>query len=156
MGLGEGRKYIVRGVPVVKGTTTPPPTNFLFPSSTGQGGSWAVYNDHHQEEDKGLKNLSPNPHQPINGRLGSLWKTLPQVSKQPQHKTSPPNVVGSHKFAPLHSRDSSISSTTFPSQHVWSYSSNFRVHLLPPQGAASPRTVLKTVIIFVAKYGSTL
>jgi len=68
----------------------------------------------------GLKNLSSNPQQPLNGLLGSLRRKQLKVSKprhpNPQHPAwlSPPIIP------PPHSRISQIFSITFLSTHVWS------------------------------------
>jgi len=68
----------------------------------------------------GLKSLSPNPQQPLNGLLGNL-RRLPRVSNPQQPKLHSQTWWSPPKIPPPHLKKSQISSTTFPSQHAWSW-----------------------------------
>jgi hypothetical protein len=151
MDLGEGWNHVVRGGRVVKATTTPIPN----PSP---------------------QTVTKAPEQP---KVAATRKTARPKKPEPKSTAAPKSAAGNSKKAAVSVKAVAAKATT-PELVVPTQPSSSPLEDIPdfldhlplqarveltrrvltsisslPTGAARPRAVLKTVILFVAKYGST-
>jgi len=117
MDLGEGWNHDVQGGRVVKATTTSPPNPNPPPppvtEASEQPKVTATRKTGRPQKPEPKTTSSPGP------AAGKPKKKAAASVKPAAAKPTTPNLVVQPKALPPHSRKFLISSTTFPSMHVW-------------------------------------
>ena len=148
MDLGEGWNHVVQGGRVVKATTTPPTNPHPIPppqpvtEAPEQPIVTATRETARSQKPEPKSTAAPK-------RTAGKTKKMSAASVKP----TPPNLVSPPKLR----TPRILRSPRSPSPPIMfgAHSSAPNVHRLPHHRVNSPRAILKTVILFLAEYGTT-
>jgi hypothetical protein len=151
--LGEGCNHVVRGGRVVKATTTPPPNPKPSPQPVTEAPSQPKGTA--TRETAGSKEPKPTSTAATKPAAGKTKKKAASVKTAAAKPTTPDLVVPTQTSnSPLEEISDQLA--YFPIQACVELTRRLPTSISSlPTGAARPRAVLKTVILFVAKHGST-
>jgi hypothetical protein len=154
MDLGEGWSHVVRGGRVVKTTTSPPPHPRPDPQPVTDAPVQPIVTA--TRERVRPKKPKPKPTAAPKRATGKANKKAVTSVKTAAAKPSTPKLVGPSQCPTSSLEEISDLLDHLPLQACVELTRRLVASIsFLPTGAARPRAVLKTVILFVAEYGST-
>jgi hypothetical protein len=154
MDLGESWSHVVRGGRVIKATTSPPPHTSPARQPVTEAPVQPIVTA--TRETARPKNPEPKPTAAIKRATGKDSKKAAACVKTAPAKPSTPNLVDPSHCPTCPLEEISDLIDHLPLQACVDLTRRLLASISSlPTGAARPRAVLKTVILFVAEYGST-